>query len=485
MPLQQHFPLYYFRTFGATKKRCKLNLKSAWWKILSVLLLAYVLVMGLLTPLKPGIESVENTEINETGFLSLKVTGYNTSFSENSSEISAWLWNDSTFLPATMVMVGSNNELTANFYLDQPLKSRVSSFILEAGSDGLMVKENCIQNTANLIMGSDTIRANAGFFMDSGGDAASYESLESSQSILKSINGQNLVIQFNSINLKPGDKLYLAKTDSARSFIAEINHDTPTPYLIETETNEVLALFQSKNSFSAEERTYGWRASVSTGMVVDLPKPDLNKAPVKGIPNREMLNETIRNLFLHVPMWFSMMILLTASFVYSILYLQKGKPIHDLIAAELVNVSLLFAFLGLATGSLWAKFTWSEHSPLFSFSGWWVNDVKLNGAAVGTLIYIAYRVLRGSVNEDSKRGRIAAVYNIFAYIMYMVFIMVLPRMFDSLHPGNGGNPAFSQYDLDNTLRPLFYAAVIGWTLLGVWLFSLRKRIKLLEEKILH
>lgn len=462
-----------------------MNLKKVWWKVLAVLLLVYVLIAGLLTPLKPGIERVENTEIGVTGFLSLKVTGYNTSFKNNSSDLNAWLWNDSTFLPAATVIASSGNELTVNFYIDQPLKSRVSSLVINAGKDGLLVKENCIQNTANLRMGKDTLFANTGFFMDSGGDTDSYESLESSQSILKSTNNQPLIIRFHSIQLKPGDKLFLAKTDTARTFIAEINDKTPLPYTVETQTDEVLALFQSQSNVAPEETNLGWRASVSTGTLIDYSEPDFTATTAKGLPNREMLVETIRNLFLHVPMWFSMMILLTVSFIYSILYLQKNKPVYDLIASELVNISLLFAFMGLATGSLWAKFTWSEHSPLFSFNGWWVNDVKLNGAAVGTLIYIAYRVLRGSINEESKRGRIAAVYNIFAYIMYMVFIMVLPRMFDSLHPGNGGNPAFSQYDLDNTLRPLFYAAVVGWTLLGVWMFTLRKRIKLLEEKILE
>jgi len=50
-------------------------------------------------------------------------------------------------------------------------------------------------------------------------------------------------------------------------------------------------------------------------------------------------------------------------------------------------------------------------------------------------------------------------------------------MTDSLHPGNGGNPAFGQYDLDNQMRLVFYPAIIGWTLLGVWITSIRIRIK--------
>ncbi len=75
------------------------------------------------------------------------------------------------------------------------------------------------------------------------------------------------------------------------------------------------------------------------------------------------------------------------------------------------------------------------------------------------LIYLAYFVLRNSIDDREKRARIAAVYNIFAFIMLIVFLMIYPRMnqVDSLHPGNGGNPGFSVYEseLDNRMRRIF------------------------------
>ncbi len=167
-----------------------------------------------------------------------------------------------------------------------------------------------------------------------------------------------------------------------------------------------------------------------------------------------------------------MMILLTVSLVYSILHLIKGKMTTDRMASESVNVALFMGVIGILTGSLWAKFTWGT---------WWTNDPKLNGVAMGMLVYLAYIVLRGSMDEEQKRARVAAVYNIFAYVMFMVFIMVLPRLTDSLHPGNGGNPGFGGYDLNNSMKLVFYPAVIGWTMLGVWLVNLRVRIGQLES----
>jgi heme exporter protein C len=53
---------------------------------------------------------------------------------------------------------------------------------------------------------------------------------------------------------------------------------------------------------------------------------------------------------------------------------------------------------------------------------------------------------------------------------------------DSLHPGNGGNPAFSSYDLDKNMRVVFYPAVIGWSLIGFWIADLRIRLKNIELK---
>jgi heme exporter protein C len=52
-----------------------------------------------------------------------------------------------------------------------------------------------------------------------------------------------------------------------------------------------------------------------------------------------------------------------------------------------------------------------------------------------------------------------------------------------LHPGSGGNPGFNAYDLDNRMRMVFYPAVIGWILTGVWIADLRIRWKLLQEKM--
>ncbi len=192
------------------------------------------------------------------------------------------------------------------------------------------------------------------------------------------------------------------------------------------------------------------------------------------VPAMPILNETIRNLYFHVTMWMAMMLLMVVNVIYGIKYLSNQKSYNDIVAEESAKIAMVFAVAGLLTGMLWANYTWG--AP-------WVNDPQLNGVAATMLLYSAYFILRNAITDENKRGRLAAIYSIFAFIMMFVFIMVLPKMTDSLHPGKGGNPGFNKYDLDSNMRMVFYPAVIGWSLLGVWLMSLCVRIKKVEIKI--
>ena len=192
------------------------------------------------------------------------------------------------------------------------------------------------------------------------------------------------------------------------------------------------------------------------------------------VPALPILHETIRNLFFHVTMWFAMMIIMLSSMVSSIKFLSKFKMTADVWAVESANTGMFFGTMGLLTGMLWANYTWGD---------WWVNDPKLNGAAATMLIYLAYFVLRGSLDDEEKRAKVSAIYNIFALTMLIVFLVILPRMTDSLHPGSGGNPGFSTYDIDDSMRFVFYPAIIGWTLLGVWILQIRVRTRFLKMKI--
>ena len=191
------------------------------------------------------------------------------------------------------------------------------------------------------------------------------------------------------------------------------------------------------------------------------------------------LYESIRNFFFHVPMWFGQIALLSISLGYSIAYLRTEKVKYDIYAAEFAKTGIVFGVLGLVTGAIWAKFSWGE---------FWSSDPKQTAAAIAVLIYCAYLILRGSMTDLDKRARVSSVYNIFAYFIYIPLIMILPRLVESLHPGGledgkgGGNPALGGDSLTPAMRMIFWPAVFGWILLGIWISNLKIRYHLLINK---
>jgi heme exporter protein C len=366
----------FFPIFGATKisgKFFMINLlKQTWWKYMTVLILLYVLIGGLLVPLGPGITSVYPLTFASDSAVDFSLVGFGTHF-QDAKDVQVWFKNGTDFYCAGKTELGGNDIMKVTFSF--PKKN-----ITKSGSHSFDVVVN------DKLDGTISLR--------------------------------------DAVTVFP-----IAVTDSSGDSSA----------IKATCTPEVAVGKLSKFAF----------------------------------PYREILYQSIRNTFYHVPMWFGMMLILIFSLVYSIRYLSSGRLEDDILASQAVNVALLFGALGLLTGMIWAKYTWGKA---------WPNDPKLNGAAVGVIIYLAYIVLRGSLTDEIKRAKISAVYSVFAIVIFVLFIFIIPRLTDSLHPGNGGNPAFSKYDLDSHLRLFFYPAVIGWTLLGFWILSIAVRIKLIELK---
>ncbi len=333
-------------------------MKGLWWKVLATVLLLYVVIVGLRTPLRPAIVQTSVSRI-APGPVEVDVWGYGTHFQYD--QLRAWLVNDSQRVCASSVTALADDHLRASFNVPVGLRESMTDLEVFNGMDGAVTRF---------------------------------------------------------------DAFY---TEGLGSGIAE-------------------------------EVCVGGK-SVGAGFA---------------FPNRNILNESIRNLFFHVPMWFTMVVLMSIGVWKSILVLRTNSLEDDRAASVAVQVGLVFGTMGLITGSLWARVTWET---------WWTSDPKLNGAAAGVLIYLAYLVLRGSVPEPAKRSRLAAIYSIFAYSFMLLFFFVLPRLNDSLHPGNGGNPAFGQYDLDNRLRTVFYPACLGWILFGVWMYALRNRLLRLQHRL--
>ncbi|HFC00404.1 MAG TPA: cytochrome c assembly protein [Phaeodactylibacter sp.] len=343
--------------------------KKYWWKMLSVPILLYVIIIGLTMPLSTGIVKLSKSSVKTGETFTTTIETYNT-FLTQSKNTRAWLKKGKTlFLAANNINVIDDNhaELTFSIPSHLPTSKKQVDFaiIIDDDHDGYGIKPNAIRITQT------------------------------------------------NVDSLAGTRVW-------------------------------------KNS------EFG-----------NLSKRGTN------FPYRGILFETIRNLYFHVPMWFTMLFLFIGGTWNSFQYLRKRDEDNDLRAEVMTFVGLLFGIMGLATGMLWAKSTWGTY--------WTWKEIKLNMTAIALLLYFAYFVLRNAFDDLEKRARISAVYNLFAFVSALVLINVIPRLTDSLHPGNGGNPALGGEDLDGTMRMVFYPAIIGWTLLGFWIATIYYRMRKIQE----
>jgi len=188
------------------------------------------------------------------------------------------------------------------------------------------------------------------------------------------------------------------------------------------------------------------------------------------IPKMSILEHTARNLYFHVPMWFTMMAGMALSAFHAVGVLARPGREHDLRSATAAQTAMLFGVLGMVTGIVWARVTWYQGTDI-----WWNFDPRQTFAAMSLLVYAAYFVLRSQIDDIEQRARICAVYNVFAFTTVPFLLYILPRQVTSLHPGAEGNPAFSDIT-DPRMRLVFYPAVIGFIALFWLLYNQRVRL---------
>lgn len=213
-------------------------------------------------------------------------------------------------------------------------------------------------------------------------------------------------------------------------------------------------------------------------------------AQVPELPN---LQQSARNIFYHVPMWFTVITLMAISVVESIRVLRMldpdnpgpGNPLtRDLRARESARLGVVFNILGLLTGMVWSRVAWAEDRPGSELSTWWVWDPIQVCALIALLIYAAYFLLRSSFTEPEQRAKIAAVYNIFAFATLIPLFFVIPRMYEGLHPTAGkGSFIFDKSQISNEFRMILYPGMLGFILLSVWAYNVRARLELVKLRL--
>ena len=110
--------------------------------------------------------------------------------------------------------------------------------------------------------------------------------------------------------------------------------------------------------------------------------------------------QTVRIMYVHVPMAWLAMGGYTALAVASIMSLIWRHPLADLFARELSPVGALVTALCLATGSLWGRPMWGT---------WWVWDARLTSVLILFLIYCGIMALWNAFEDPARAGRAVAI----------------------------------------------------------------------------
>ena len=180
--------------------------------------------------------------------------------------------------------------------------------------------------------------------------------------------------------------------------------------------------------------------------------------------------------YFHVAnLWVGMLGFLVA-LIAGVTYLCNGDHRWDIVGLAAIEISVIFFFTGIVTGSIWARPIWNT---------WWTWDPRLTTAAIVELVYVAYLMLRQGIEDPDRRARFGAVYAILGFISVPLTFMSI-RLLRTIHPvviGSGDSAAQGGVDMTSKMLQTFFFTLFGFTVLFVDLMWRRIRLGNLAEKV--
>lgn len=210
-----------------------------------------------------------------------------------------------------------------------------------------------------------------------------------------------------------------------------------------------------------------WKLVLLLGMAAMIIGSFLTPAP------QAQIGEASRIFYYHIPQAWLCVVAFAVAMVYSIMYLRTKKIHYDDRAASAAALGFVFCLLATVSGSLFAKVTWG------SFWNW---DPRETSIFVLLLIYGAYFALRGAIEVEERRGSLAAVYAIFAFVTVPFLIFVVPRVVPSLHPEDSVIDENLRFTMGPQVRTIFFSSLALFSVLFVWMLTLSNRVQALARR---
>jgi heme exporter protein C len=193
-------------------------------------------------------------------------------------------------------------------------------------------------------------------------------------------------------------------------------------------------------------------------------------------PMEAVMGNVQRVFYFHVAAgWVGMLSFLVAA-IAGVAYLVRGDRKWDTVGLSAVEIGIVFAFINIVTGSIWARPIWNT---------WWTWDPRLTTATVMELIYIAYLMLRQGIEDPDRRARFGAVYAIVGFLS-VPLTFYSARLFRTIHPvviGTNDPNAQGQFNMTPKMLQTFMFSLLTFTFVFADLLWHRIRVGRLSEKV--
>jgi heme exporter protein C len=192
-------------------------------------------------------------------------------------------------------------------------------------------------------------------------------------------------------------------------------------------------------------------------------------------PLEAVMGNVQRVFYFHISTAWVGMIGFGVAAVAGIAYLRSGNMKWDVWGLAAVELSVVFFFIAIVTGSIWARPAWNT---------WWTWDPRLTSAAIVELIFAAYLLLRQGIEDPEKRARFGAVYAILGFISVPITFLSI-RLLRTIHPVVIGGTGGGQGGFDMTPRMLqtMMFSLFTFSVLFVDLYWHRLRLGFLASKV--
>jgi heme exporter protein C len=193
-------------------------------------------------------------------------------------------------------------------------------------------------------------------------------------------------------------------------------------------------------------------------------------------PIEIVMGQVQRVFYFHVAnAWVGMLGFIVAAGA-GIVYLRTHNQKWDIIELAAVEISLVFFFTTIVTGSIWAYPAWGT---------WWTWDPRLTTAAILEMIYIAYLLLRQGIEDPERRARFGAVYTLIGALSVPITFLSI-RLFRTIHPaliGTASSAAQGGFDMTPRMLHTFLFSLLTFSVIFVTLLWHRIRLGRLAEKV--